>query len=136
MSEPSSNKHKITILLISSHLPPTVDTMGGTTSTICLLAVLLCHRPALCADAADLSGSCTRGGDCSAVSNPLLEIPGGTFTMGTDRPHFPQDGEGPARQVTVSPFLIQRREVSNAEFARFVADTGYVTEVRRWERRF
>ncbi|XP_043213461.1 formylglycine-generating enzyme-like [Amphibalanus amphitrite] len=80
----------------------------------------------------DLSGSCTRAGHCQPHSNPLLDIPGGTFTMGTDRPHFAQDGEGPARRVTVSPFRLQQREVSNAEFARFVAATGYVTEAERF----
>lgn len=63
----------------------------------------------------------------------MVELSGGTFRMGTDdREGFPSDGEGPVREVTVSPFLIDRCAVSNDEFARFVSDTGYVTEAERF----
>jgi formylglycine-generating enzyme required for sulfatase activity len=37
------------------------------------------------------------------------------------------DGEGPVREVTLSPFWISRHTVTNAEFAEFVRDTGYRT---------
>lgn len=60
--------------------------------------------------------------------NPFLLISGGVFTMGTDEPVLPQDGEGPARRVQVSDFYIHKYEVSNGEFASFTEDTGYVTE--------
>src|SRR5262245_2618182 len=63
---------------------------------------------------------------------PILDsmawIPGGTFTMGSDR-HYPE--EAPAHDVTVDPFWIDRRTVTNEEFARFVAATGYVTYAER-----
>lgn len=59
----------------------------------------------------------------------MLFIERGTFTMGTDEPVFPVDGEGPARKVTVYGFYLDKHEVSNAEFQRFVAETKYVTEV-------
>src|SRR3546814_12847320 len=39
--------------------------------------------------------------------------------------------EGPVRQVTVRPFLISSTEVTNADFAAFVAATGYVTTAER-----
>lgn len=53
--------------------------------------------------------------------------------MGTDdREGFPADGEGPVRKVTVHPFGIDRRAVSNARFAAFVAATGYVTDAERY----
>jgi sulfatase modifying factor 1 len=48
--------------------------------------------------------------------------------MGTDDPQIPGDGESPARSVRVSPFLLQRYEVSNAQYARFVDATGFETE--------
>jgi sulfatase modifying factor 1 len=55
----------------------------------------------------------------------MVRIGGGTFTMGEDdgRPE-----ERSERQVTVSPFWIDRHEVTNAQFARFVAATGYRTQ--------
>lgn len=61
----------------------------------------------------------------------LTAIPGGVFEMGTDRPLYPQDGEGPARQVTVSEFRLAARPVTNHEFASFVEETGYRTDAER-----
>ena len=55
--------------------------------------------------------------------NNMVLINGGTFTMGTDLPIFTNDGEAPARRVSMSPFYMDVHEVSNAEFARFVAET-------------
>ncbi len=62
----------------------------------------------------------------SATSAPtnadLIEIPGGTFQMGrNDGP--PQ--ERPEHAVTVPKFLMDRTEVTNAEYAEFVRDTNY-----------
>jgi formylglycine-generating enzyme required for sulfatase activity/serine/threonine protein kinase len=52
----------------------------------------------------------------------LIEIPGGTFQMGrNDGP--PQ--ERPEHSVTVPAFLMDRTEVTNAEYAEFVRDMGY-----------
>ncbi|MDH3705316.1 MAG: formylglycine-generating enzyme family protein [Acidimicrobiia bacterium] len=58
----------------------------------------------------------------------LIELPGGAFTMGSDRVDYPGDGEGPARPVTVSPFAIAPTTVTNAEFAAFVEATGHRTD--------
>jgi formylglycine-generating enzyme required for sulfatase activity len=55
----------------------------------------------------------------------MVRIPGGSFLMGSDR-HYPE--EGPAHRVTVDAFWIDRHPVTNAEFARFVAATGHVTD--------
>ncbi|MGJ3508950.1 formylglycine-generating enzyme family protein [Enemella sp. A6] len=53
----------------------------------------------------------------------------GTFRMGTDdRIGFPSDGEGPIREVTLSPFWIDTCAVTNDQFAAFVEATGYRTE--------
>jgi formylglycine-generating enzyme required for sulfatase activity len=68
----------------------------------------------------------------SAADRPaIVRVPGGRFTMGTDRPTFPQDGEGPARPVHVAPFAIDAHAVDVARFAAFVADTGFVTDAER-----
>jgi formylglycine-generating enzyme required for sulfatase activity len=62
----------------------------------------------------------------------MVRLPGGTFLMGAeDGLAYPADGEGPVRDVTLSPFWIDRCAVSNADFARFVADTGHVTDAER-----
>jgi formylglycine-generating enzyme len=59
----------------------------------------------------------------------MIEIPGGPFLMGS---RSGPPSEKPAHQVTVSSFWIDRHEVTVADFARFVAATGYVTEAERF----
>ncbi len=51
-------------------------------------------------------------------------LPGRTFRMGSDR-HYPE--EAPVHSVTVSPFWIDRKPVTNRQFREFVEATGYVT---------
>ncbi|MGF1511781.1 MAG: formylglycine-generating enzyme family protein [Myxococcota bacterium] len=58
----------------------------------------------------------------------FVDIPGGGFVKGADAV-YPE--EGPARKVFVSPFRLQAHEVTNSQFADFVAATGYVTEAER-----
>lgn len=55
-------------------------------------------------------------------------IPAQTATLGSDA-HYPE--EGPVREVTVDGFWMQTNQVTNAEFARFVEATGYVTVAER-----
>ena len=54
----------------------------------------------------------------------MVALPGGVFAMGSAR-FYPE--EAPVRPVRVAPFSIDRRPVTNAEFARFAAATGHVT---------
>jgi sulfatase modifying factor 1 len=69
----------------------------------------------------------------AASSDGMLVLPGGTFRMGTeDEDGFPEDHEGPVREVTVAPFAIDAYAVTNARFAEFVAATGYRTEAERF----
>ncbi|HWA64142.1 MAG TPA: formylglycine-generating enzyme family protein [Caulobacteraceae bacterium] len=58
----------------------------------------------------------------------MVRIAGGRFSMGA-APVRPE--EGPPTEVAVGPFLIDRTEVTNAAFARFVAATGYRTLAER-----
>jgi formylglycine-generating enzyme required for sulfatase activity len=63
----------------------------------------------------------------------MVRLDGGTFTMGTDSDvGFPEDGEGPAREVTLDPFYIDKYAVTNAEFLAFVRETGYTTDAERY----
>lgn len=53
--------------------------------------------------------------------------------MGTnDAQAIPADGEGPVRTVHVSAFAIDPCAVTNAEFAEFVARTGYRSDAERF----
>src|SRR4051812_49389716 len=57
---------------------------------------------------------------------------GGAFTMGSSDTRFPDDGEGPVRQVAVSEFAIACFAVSNLQFGDFVRATGYTTDAERY----
>jgi formylglycine-generating enzyme len=62
----------------------------------------------------------------------MIELPGGVFRMGSDDAFaYPGDGEDP-QEVEVRPFAVDAQAVSNARFARFSEDTGYVTEAERF----
>ncbi|MGH9844785.1 MAG: protein kinase domain-containing protein [Blastocatellia bacterium] len=61
----------------------------------------------------------------------LVRISGGTFSMGRDYPKQPgEDDEWaerqiPAHAVTVQPFEMDRTEVKNAEYARFIREANH-----------
>ncbi|MEM1165575.1 MAG: formylglycine-generating enzyme family protein [Planctomycetota bacterium] len=62
-------------------------------------------------------------------------IPAGEFTMGSDAT-YARLNERPARTVTTTGFWIDATEVTNAQFRRFIDDTGYVTTAEQpvdWE---
>ena len=62
-----------------------------------------------------------------------VALAGGTFRMGSEGPEaVASDGEGPVREVTLSPFAIASTVVTNGAFATFVDATGYVTDAERY----
>ena len=75
---------------------------------------------------------------CKPVSGPpsgMVLIPGGDFIMGSDA-DYAYPNEKPAHRVEVAPFYLDAKPVTNADFAKFVADTGYITVAERpvdWE---
>jgi formylglycine-generating enzyme required for sulfatase activity len=59
----------------------------------------------------------------------MKKLEGGSFLMGTDSEvAWRADGEGPVREVHLSPFWIDTCAVTNAQFGEFVAATGFLTE--------
>jgi formylglycine-generating enzyme len=58
----------------------------------------------------------------------MRHVPGGAFLMGSDRHYL---DERPAHRVAVTGFWIEETTVTNADFAAFVAATGYVTVAER-----
>jgi formylglycine-generating enzyme required for sulfatase activity len=63
----------------------------------------------------------------SMTADPV-SIEGGEFTMGSEN-FYPE--ERPTRRVRVERFSIDRYAVTNAQFARFIDETGYVTVAER-----
>ena len=64
-----------------------------------------------------------------AESGGMVELPGGTFRMGSEDPDARhEDGEGPVREVAVDAFAIDRATVTNAEFAAFARAVGFCTQ--------
>lgn len=58
----------------------------------------------------------------------MVWIPGGEFQMGA-ADFYPE--ERPVRRVAVAGFWMDRAPVTNADFARFARETGYVTVAER-----
>ncbi|KVH58058.1 sulfatase [Burkholderia sp. MSMB1072] len=103
-----------------------------------MLAVLIVACAALGAGIGWLSAAApSRGdgpraviGDGHDGPRDMAWIPGGTFLMGSDA-QAAQPNERPAHRVTVRGFWLDRHDVTNAEFRRFVDATGYVTTAER-----
>jgi sulfatase modifying factor 1 len=58
----------------------------------------------------------------------MVRLNGGRFLMGTDDTEsWPEDGEGPVREVELRPFALDATAVTNQEFSVFIAATGYKT---------
>jgi len=91
------------------------------------------EHPPCCAPARPVAGlspappTATAGSGRHEVEQVVLA--GGEFVMGDSiGDGNTGDGETPVHPVRVSPFSIDATSVTNADFERFVADTGYRTE--------
>ena len=78
-----------------------------------------------------------KDGKMPSAKNPegMVWIPGGTFSMGGDNNQARQD-EFPKHNVKLDGFFMDVTEVTNAQFAKFVAATGYITTAEKdinWE---
>jgi formylglycine-generating enzyme len=83
------------------------------------------HAAAL-VETADAAAPAKSAGSQHAPAG-MVWIPGGRFWMGTEHMEDAQ----PVHQVEVKGFWIDRTDVTNEEFARFVKATGYVTIAER-----
>ena len=63
------------------------------------------------------------------ATSQMVWIQAGKFQMGSDDPAFP-DAQ-PVHEVFVNDFWMDEHEVTNAEFAKFVKATGYITVAER-----
>ena len=74
-------------------------------------------------------------GDGRSGPKDMVWIPPGEFVMGSEHSHA-MPNERPAHKVRLGGYWVDRNDVTNADFARFVAATGYVTTAERkprWE---
>src|SRR5271156_2800319 len=62
------------------------------------------------------------------TTGEIVAIKGGEFLMGSND-FYPE--ERPTRRVQVESFAIDPSPVTNAEFAKFVEATGYITVAER-----
>lgn len=86
---------------------------------ICLLLLFPLEVQATPRNSQAANHSCPEG---------MVFIPGGTFNIGDDE-HYPS--ERSAEDISVSDFCIEQYEVTNAQFAKFVEATDYVTVAER-----
>jgi formylglycine-generating enzyme required for sulfatase activity len=88
-------------------------------STLAVAAILILGI------AAATTGSSTNDDRFDAQEERMVLIEGGSFEMGLEGSHA---DESPAHSVEVASFRIDRWEVTNADFAAFVAATGHITQ--------
>ena len=58
----------------------------------------------------------------------IVYIPSARFSMGFEHAY---EDERPVHAVTIRPFLLDRYEITNQQFAEFVKATGYITQAER-----
>lgn len=85
-----------------------------------------CCTPSRRADQSERSDRPSAAGTPGLPPPELVAIAGGTTLVGSNDPEHPE--EWPVREVEVEAFRIAACAVTNAEFAQFVAATGYRTE--------
>lgn len=94
-----------------------------------IILVWLLLALSACGDAGVADPAEQAAAACTGLAKPkMVWIKGGRFTMGADA-RYPE--EGPPRDMEVAGFWMSRTEVTNAQFAAFVAATGYRTEAER-----
>ena len=72
------------------------------------------------------------------VPEGMVWISGGTFLRGaTDNDNSARKDEKPQHNVTLDGFFIDITEVTNAQFSKFIKESGYITVAERavdWEK--
>lgn len=74
--------------------------------------------------------------NASLLDITMVYVEGGTFEMGTNRDKYREIDEENVHTVTLDGFYIGKTEITVAQFAAFVEDTGYITDAERKGRSF
>lgn len=59
----------------------------------------------------------------------MVYLSGGLTTIGTDKVIVVSDSEGPSQKIYLSPFYMDKYEVSNEKFREFIQASKYQTQV-------
>lgn len=104
--------------------------------------VLSCHEVAaskvqqIARQAKKSNRSIVKKGKSSDRDSTMVLIPGGIFMMGSSGDQWALNWEFPQHKVSVKPFYMDIHEVTNADFEKFITETGYVTTAEKaidWE---
>lgn len=83
------------------------------------------HRAFVCVLISCVTASARAGEDPPTLTGKdggtMVLVPGGAFVMGSGEG---RDDETPPRTINVAPFYIDKLEVTNAQYLRFVTETG------------
>ncbi|WP_438346948.1 formylglycine-generating enzyme family protein [Paenibacillus sp. FA6] len=64
----------------------------------------------------------------------MVQLPSGEFILGSeDEESSVEDGETIRRKVYISSFYMDKYAVTNEQFSRFIAETGYVTDAEKYD---
>ena len=75
------------------------------------------------------STTCAKPGETEG----MIRVDGGKYRIGYEGPGaWGSDGEGPFREITLDSYWLDQTAVTNAQFAEFVEDTGYLTESEKF----
>ena len=64
------------------------------------------------------------------IPEGMVYVEGGSYVMGSSE-EYAENDEGPEVRIKVDGFYMDSTEVTNAEYAKFVEETGYVTVAER-----
>ena len=90
-------------------------------------ALLVVWKTVFLTEALPVKMDCALPDDRQSKRPGMVWVPAGTFQLGDTV--YPE--EGPRIKVSVKGFWMDRTEVTNREFAAFVAATGYITVAER-----
>lgn len=98
----------------------------STTTIVASFALVSCQKDGSSSPETDISSAPQH----LSTDQGMVFLQGGTYTRGNDLDpgngdKYPE--ESPVHEVKVSPFWIDKHEVTNAQFKAFVDATGYVT---------
>ncbi|HEY2467799.1 MAG TPA: formylglycine-generating enzyme family protein, partial [Terracidiphilus sp.] len=122
----------VLILIVEAQSAPPAAVKASATavqSASCEAGVRAAKRQALSATAASAVPRSVRAPSGSHPPPGMVWIPAGEFWMGSDEPKFTD--ARPWHRVRLSGYWIDKTLVTNAQFARFVAATHYVTVAER-----
>jgi formylglycine-generating enzyme len=120
-----------TILMAEEHSvrPAAIKSANAVQSASCEAGVGAAKRQALSSTAAYSARRPVRPTAPSPAPSGMVWIPAGEFWMGSDEPKFTD--ARPWHRVRLSGYWIDKNPVTNAQFARFVAATHYITVAER-----